>query len=722
MKLTKKYASVDFEYYDTAQSRLNLVCCSIRHDGETHNYWLHNDQFHEPPRGINTGWVILRENCIRKIKDLDEQGYTFLAYAVTAEARSFLALNLDPLSNNWIDLYLEYRCLSNHNDNYSYGKQLIKGRKKVTKRPAPKWERKTEEDEKKADASKQEYGMGAAVYKTLGKVIDTDFKKEIRDIIIACNSGEDKDIEAMVERKDEIMRYCASDVEHLEPMFIQMIKEYRRLLGKDFNPTRLLKDMAWRAQYAVRTAIMETCGYPIEVNRTRNFSAQVPNILWSCQHDINSQFPFTGDDRIFRNTVKKRPLDLKWNQTKTREILREWMEENGYKNWTLTDGGKSGVKDLSLSLKAFQKPISFRHKYPKGNFIAQMQRYLKLKQGLNGFTTSHKHGAKRFWDSVGQDGRVRPYFGIYGAQSSRSQPSATGFIPLKAAWMRSLISPRRGRSMCGIDYASQEFLLAALLSGDEDMVRAYESGDVYLAFGIAIGYIPGNGTKKTHKKERDNCKAVVLGLSYDMSEYGLAFDLSEKFGRTVSPEEALGWINKHKKAYPKFWKWKAEVQRNYKNKGYIRLADGWYMWGDNDNFRSVGNVPVQGMGACVMRKAVQLAQDSGLDVTYTLHDALYIEFDSGDHVAVETLANCMDTAFRFYFPKELKDRAHCRLDADIWGPDCTEDKYDLSYMAHGKTEELPVKQQTIYIDERSQEDYDQFKVYFEEEDYSKEEF
>lgn len=722
LQITTKYASIDFEFYDTAEEKLNVVCGSIRHDGKTTNYWTHRDS-------LGT------KSIVEKIEQLHKEGYTFLAYAVTAEARSFISLLLNPKEYRWIDLYLEYRCLSNHNDNYAYGKQLIGGRKKFTKKPLPKWMRKTEADEKKADASKQEYGYGAAVYKTLGLVIDTDFKTEIRNIIIACNTGCEEAIQTMISRKEEIMEYCGSDVEHLEPMFKEMINEYKRLFGRRFHAPTLREDIRTRAEYAVRTAIQETVGYPISVNRTRNFSSQVANIIWSCQDDINSQFPFTGGDRIFRNKVQKRPLDLSWNQQKTRDLLRKWMEENNYKNWTLTDGGKSGIKDLSLSLKAFQKPISYSHTYPKGDFIAQMQRYLKLKQGLNGFTAndSDTEGEgnatkkkKKFWDYVGQDGRVRPFMGIYGAQSARSQPSAISFIPLKAAWMRALIEPPKSRVLCGIDYASQEFLLAALLSGDKAMLSAYESGDVYLAFGKSIGFIPSNGTKKTHKEQRDQCKAVVLGLSYDMSEYGLATDLSEKFGRKVTPEEALGWIKKHKKAYPVFWRWKDALQRHYKLQKHIRLADGWMVWGDNDNFRSIGNVPIQGMGSCIMRKAVALAQDAGLDVVYTLHDAIYIEYDSSDTKgeAVSKLATCMDEAFRWYFEGELKAKATVRLDADIWSQDFEdkvekfEDKYitDYGYMT------LEVKKQQMYIDERAIDDFNKFSPYFEEADYMNMEF
>lgn len=699
-----KFASIDYEFYDTAESKLRLVCASVRHDGDTYDYWLHNYP-------IETQWLI------GKIKELKEQGYTFLAYNVVAEARAFLSLGLDPLDFDWVDLYLEYRCLSNHNNRYAYGKQLIKGKKKFTKPPKKsKWEM-TEQEQIKVDNSKQEYGYGAAAYKVLGEEIDNDFKKEIRDIIIKCNSGDRADIDAMVARKDEIMGYCASDVIHLEPMWKEMQNEYKRLLGRFFDADTLRSDVRTRANYACRTAIMESVGYPINVANTRNFSNQVGNILWECQTDINKQFE--GENfRPFRATVKSRPLELSWNQVATRDRVAQWCRGAGYKGWTLTDSGA-----LSLSLKAFSKPVSYRHKYPTGNFIAQMQRYLKLKQGLNGFSTTGK-SKNNFWDSVGRDGRVRPYMGIYGAQSSRSQPSATGFIPLKAAWMRSLIEPGLGRAICGIDFASQEFLLAALLSGDERMLAAYESGDVYLAFGKAIGYIPKDGTKQSHKKERDDCKAVVLGLSYDMSKYGLATDLSEKFGRRVSTDEAQRWISKHKRAYPKFWRWKDYIQKLYRTRKHLRLADGWYLWGDNSNFRSVGNVPVQGMGACIMRKAVELAQEAGLDVIFTLHDAIYIEFNFNELDRVQCLASCMDKAFRFYFGDNNKSKATVRLDADVWGPEFHADgnKFVVNYYTDYGMMNMPVKQQQIYIDERGAEEYKKFKKYFNKPDFEEVEF
>lgn len=680
---------IDFEYNSSKQSKLNLVCCALCYNGVNELFWIYND----------SSEYLRLKNRLLEIRSIEGDKLVLLAYNVIAEARSFIALDLSPFLFNWVDQYLEYRNLTNHNHRFMYGKQIIKGKKKITSAPNKSKYQMTEEEKKRHNFSKPEHSMGAAAYKILGIAIDNDFKDEVRDLILECKDDYSE------EERETILTYCASDIAHLLPMFHGMIKEYKRLLGARFSMTELKEEMFTRSRYAILSAYMEDLGYPVNVDNMREFAANVPAIIWECQNDINKNL----GQPIFRYLDKKSRLAMRFSMdTKlVKDQITEWCNENNFKNWMLTDKGA-----LSLSLDAFSKPISYRHEFPDGNFIAQMQRYLKLKQSLNGFSANTTK--KTIFDSLGDDGRVRPYMGIYGAQSSRSQPSATSFIPLKSAWMRCLIEPPEGRAIVSIDYASQEFLLAALISGDKEMLNAYDSGDVYLAFGKAIGYIPKDGTKKQYKEERDNCKAVVLGLSYDMSEYGLSYDLSEKFNREVTKEEALEWINKHKRAYPTFWKWKDSVQRKYRTDKRLKLADGWTLWGDNSNFRSVGNVPIQGMGACIMRKAVELAYERGLKVIYTLHDALYIECDDLMPArSASVLCECMDQAFRFYFKGKDKENATCRLDVDIWGPRIEPEEGIIGYETEFEWEEqcAPYKMQTKYIDPRAVKEYEKFKRY-----------
>jgi hypothetical protein len=596
----------------------------------------------------------------------------FVSFNVESEARYLIAMGFtlqELLQFKWICQYLEWRMLLNHNHRLMHGNHLDG---KVT-----------------MFSGKPNYSLAGALFRLLKIKVDTDHKEEMRQLIISNPS------DYTPEQKKLIMLYCESDTKHLPKLLQAYQEEWKKLIPKKERAT-FKDEIHLRAEYAVRTAEMVNLGHPINVEQTRNLSDNVPRILESTILDICQQFPEIKPWRRVGN-------ELVMNQ----KNIRAWIAAQKFDKWELTDGGKSGKKDLSLALDAWTEYFDYRHNYPRGNFGAQMVRFLKLKQALNGFTKSKTGGGKKktFWDYAGNDGRVRPYFGIYGAQSGRSQPAATGYIPLKPAWTRSLIQPNPGRAIASIDYSSQEFLLAALASNDKAMLDAYDSGDVYLAFAKRIRLVPPTATKATHKFERDLCKSTVLGLSYLMSKYGLAIKLTQDTGKYHSEEDAQKLIDLFDEAYPDYKNYRDEIISRYHDQGYLKLPSGWYMFGNNNNFRSIANMPIQGWGGDIMRKAVGFAQDAGLQVILTLHDALYIEYQSGDYGAIDTLAKAMDDAFRFYVPGNLKSRANCRLEAETWSPD-----YVKSVVKTPKG--MPIAVEPLHIDERGVEEYKFFNKYF----------
>jgi len=688
-----KFCFIDFEFNNTLEESLNLVCGSFATsvDYEPQTIWLHKDKMSQA-------------KLKAKIEVLIDQGYIFVAYAVEAEARSFLALGIDPLQCKWIDLYLEYRCLLNHNHTLAYGDQLIGGRLKKTRPPSKnKWNL-TEDDKRAQDMSKPEYNLAAAIYKLLGKRIGVEFKDETRDIIISSPK------EFTSEQKEQILVYCESDIKYLPQLLKSIVAQYRILLK--YHPKHLqtlMGEMLERGEYAARTAHMVSKGYPIDYDATKAFSASVPDMLWTVQNEINSLFP---EIQPFEKDGKRY---IVWKQKKT----RDWVAAQKHRNWMKTKPSKTHPKgQLSLSQEAFKRHYDYRHNYPKDNFGAQIVRYLTLRQNLNGFLPK-KPGAlkKSFWDYVGTDRRARPYFGIFGSQSSRSQPSATGFIPLKSAWMRCLIRPPTGKAICSIDYSSEEFLLSALFYVDMNMIKAYHSGDPYVWFAKEANGMPSDGTKKSHPEIREKFKSTTLGLSYDMTEFGLAKKLTVDLKRKVTETEAKRLINLFNRVFRTQYIGKQRLLRKYLKDGHLKLPCGWYMWGDNQNHRSVGNLPIQGMGASIMRKAVKYAQDKGLDVIYTLHDALYIEFDVDDVGAINKLADSMHDAFKFYFAGSNVERyANIRMEADVWSDDLgSMGELESLTFSNG---ELPIKTSNIYIDPRGVEEYEQFKKYLEPLDYS----
>lgn len=665
---------LDFEFSRITEEKLNLVCCVTHTEKETLKWWLHNDP-----------------SVQKDLKDYLKKFKQVVGYSCVAEARSYLTLGLNPLSFNWIDLFLEYRCLSNHNDSLNYGWQLKDGKKIMTSKPKPKWER-SEDDAK--TGFKPTHSLAEATFKLLQVVRDTVEKDRMRDLIISDPA------EFTGQQREDILNYCLDDVVELPKIEAEIKKHFNAKLGR-LKEQEYQKEAEWRGRYAAHTAIMESKGYPIDLEKTRNFSNKVGSILYDCQREINDLFP---EIKPFRwNRVENR---FSWNQTVTKDWIKSLKPEI-VDNWMLTDGGKKGKPDLSLSLDAFQQFFDFKHDYPKDNFGAQILRFLKLKQSLFGFQQNKDSDKKSFWDSVGSDGRVRPYMNIYGAQSSRSQPASTGFMFLKPAWMRSLVVPPPGYAMAGIDYGSEEFFIGALLSRDPNMIKAYLSDDVYLEFYKLAGLIPMDATKQSHKKLRDQAKRTVLGISYNMTKFGLAIALSSDSGEEWTEDEAQEEINRFNSTFPMYYAYRKNITESYEDEEppLIKLADGWYMWGNNPNMRSVGNVPIQGMGAVIMRKAVDLAVSKGLYVPFTLHDALYIEYKVGDEYKIKILNECMKEAFAFYFPDQRETALKIKLDPFAWSPDYEKDSEII-------VEDLKIPSSNIYIDERAGDDYQRFSKYF----------
>jgi len=668
----KKACFLDFEFNGIHDPSLNLVSVAATcYDATVLTYqrffWLYGSNQNEARSFFS---------------HLIREGYVFVSYVMEAEARGLLSLFKDDKgwlkSGKAVDLYLEYRCLLNHHHKYAYGEQYINGRVIKTSPPPNKWQKQEwtppdQEAEEDDRHHKPSYSLAACCFKLLGVKIDTDEKTRVRDIIIRGDKDE------ITAARADIEAYNKSDIVYL-PQLLRAFQAY--YLSKGFTTETWLKAALKRGDYAIRTARMTALGYPINNDKVTRFTNNVELILKSAAEHCNETSP---EVNAFRFDKKHQ------RYVATEKNIRDWIKEQKTPYWRKTAKGS-----LSLSKEAF----SDWYDSQSGGFGGAYSRYLKTKQSLNGFLPgASKRG--RFKDFIGSDGRVRPNFGIYGSQSSRSQPGATGFLPLKAHWMRNFLEAPGGRALCGVDYSSVEFLIAAVLSQDDLMMDAYRTGDVYLAFAKATGLAPLAATKETHKLVRDMCKALVLGISYDMSARGLAPRLTQIARREITEDAAQKYIDLFYQTYSQYWEWKQDVQKQYEG-GYLELSDGWIMWGDNDNRRSIGNYPVQGMGAVIMREAVALAQDAGLDIIFTLHDALYMEFDAYDIEAITWLKFKMQSAF-------AKCLRHCgktpvvRVEGEAWAP-CYKDKLpepvkDIKYLEE-------------YVDQKGESDLQRYRPYF----------
>jgi len=677
---------LDSEYCNTTEELVTPVCCSL-----FCSKTLKTEEF----------WVLDEPLELEDLKQfvLKNKNEIFFSYNAVAEGRFFQSIGLNPVDFKWIDGFLEYRLITNHNDKMMFGEQLVEGKIKNTRRPPPKWERSEGE---KLGSFKPTHSLAEATFKLCQVVRDTDHKNNMRDILISGDKSE------ITKNKKAIMDYCTEDTIFLPKIYLATRKEYDRLVKNPLEKSKYIEQALLRGSYSALTANMERRGYPVNIEKTKNFSSSVMPLLDECQREINSYFP-----EIKPFVFDKKDGKFKWNQSGT----RAWLANNvDTKKWLKTDSYKPALRNtprgetlditryLSLSLDAFTNVFDYKHSYPKDNFGAQMVRYLKLKQNLNGFVKSPNK--RTFWDSVGSDGRVRCYFNIFGSQASRSQPGSTAFLFLKPAWMRSLCESKKGKAIASYDFSSEEFLISALVSKDKNMVSSYRAGDIYLEFAKLAGAVPKNGKKEDYKKERNLFKATTLGVSYLMSAVGLSAKLTEDTGEFVSEEKAQELIDLFYSSYPDFAQWQQDTIKKYCDfKEYLSLPDGWKLFPDNDNYRSAVNFSIQGYGASILRKAVELCEARGLEVILTLHDALYIEYDSFDFKAIDTFHDCMKEAFVFYF-SDKESASIIRLDGYTWSPDYQEDSTIIT--PQGKE----IGCSSIYIDERSESEYKQFSKYF----------
>ena len=221
--------------------------------------------------------------------------------------------------------------------------------------------------------------------------------------------------------------------------------------------------------------------------------------------------------------------------------------------------------------------------------------------------------------AVGCDGRNRTLLSPFRSRTSRNQPSNTRFIFGPSVWLRGLIKPPPGLGIAYVDWAQQEFGIAAALSGDVAMQAAYVSGDPYLAFAKQADAVPPDATKASHSAERELFKACVIGVQYGMEAQSLALRIGQP------PIVARDLLRAHRQTYPRFWQWSDAAIDQAMLHGAIHTVFGWPVHvGDRANSRSLRNFPMQANGAEMLRVACCLATERGVEVCAPVHDAVLI--------------------------------------------------------------------------------------------------
>lgn len=437
------------------------------------------------------------------------------------------------------------------------------------------------------------------------------------------------------EQWKRIEEYGPTDVYPLQPLLRKIATVHNEM-----RTGTLIEDMLHRGEYvkAVTELYYRSKGFPIDLERIEAIYERREEIYAALASKVNEQYEVYNDAGLPQ-------LLYEYNKKTGKFVFKSEAFENLIKElkidgWEKTESGKLSLKKDYLESKAKEYPV-----------LMDLYRTRRTFQALNGKEDSDLR-------KLMVDGHIRPEPFTFNQKTGRNSPKPKrGFILNLTPWMRSaLIHPHPGEAFIGIDWGQQEIAIAAILSGDKALKQVYLSGDPYLELAKMAGAVPKNATKQSHPTERQNFKAVQLGIGYGKGRKSLAIDVYEgnrspdgapgisKLKAEMIADDIFYW---HKDHFRTYWDWVKDNMFYCERRGFLKVKGGWLMfWSDKTRQTQVQNFPMQAVGAEIMRRAVVNVYKTGrLDLICSLHDALYIL--STEEKAQEDatlLRQCMDDA------------------------------------------------------------------------------
>lgn len=450
-----------------------------------------------------------------------------------------------------------------------------------------------------------------------------DFKKDMIDLILSKTEFADEEFA-------EITEYCWTDVIPL-PTLHNSIVAFHEIEG---SPWEMDHAVSLRGDYVKASAILAHRSKGLPVNEdwiakifnnrkairavlARKANEEYGQPLYQYNH-VREDYSFSY--AALELYLNSQPWGLHWERTVSGRLRTD----------------KNYVDDLVK-------------KFPNARMLRWVQDGLaQLKS--DGLLTLIEH------DEQG-DAYVKPTSIPFYTVTGRNQPMVKrGFILNMPPWLRSVIRPHKGRVLIAADWGKQEIAIGCALSGDEALLQAYLTGDIYLTLAKMAGAVPEDGTKDTHPTQRQTYKSVQLGLGYGMGKPSLARQIYNDinsgaaevlFDMDWCEQQASTIYDWHKRTFKTYWSFLEREAKQAKKDRFNTSMDGWlYFANGNTKHTRLINFPSQSNGAAMLRMAIEeLAIKTDLNVVCSLHDAIYIECaeeDAEAHKAI--LKRCMDNA------------------------------------------------------------------------------
>jgi DNA polymerase I-like protein with 3'-5' exonuclease and polymerase domains len=240
---------------------------------------------------------------------------------------------------------------------------------------------------------------------------------------------------------------------------------------------------------------------------------------------------------------------------------------------------------------------------------------------------------------IGKDGRNRPSLFPFCTATGRNAHAKSLYNA--HASMRSFMVFAPDSIGAYLDWRTQEVGVAAALSGDRRLIEDYRAGDIYHALALMCGLTAETDPirwKKNNPAMRQRI-ALQLGINYGMGVRSLARGLDRH------PIVASNIIEQHRRRYPPYWRWRAEMVQNAMLARRIESVFGWPLQiSHSPNQRTLYNFPMQSGGAEMLRLATMRLCDAGIVPLMLIHDGIL--FEESDPEKIEHAKEIMIAAGR----------------------------------------------------------------------------
>ena len=230
---------------------------------------------------------------------------------------------------------------------------------------------------------------------------------------------------------------------------------------------------------------------------------------------------------------------------------------------------------------------------------------------------------------------------------------------LRGQQIRGAFVADEGNKLISADYSQIELRLIAEISGEENMIKAFQNGeDIHASTAAKLFKIPIEEVTKT---QRSQAKTVNFGIIYGQG----AFALAEQTG--LSRTEAKQLIDSYYETYPKLKIWMAEQVAKARKLGYVETILGrkrHLQDINSNNFvvkghaeRNAVNAPIQGSAADIIKLAMikiqEVLEQEHLKTKMLLqvHDELVFEAPENEvEIAKKLIKENMEHAYKTEVP------------------------------------------------------------------------